>query len=76
MNFMPSKILTTIAICATSAATCAAVFEGVIEDADGQPLAGVLTRFTNDATGVSESVYSDKSGRFRLQTDHRLASSL
>jgi streptogramin lyase len=47
----------------------ATTITGVTEGANGQRLAGVMIRVTDPASGISESVFSDASGFYRLTTD-------
>ena len=44
----------------------AGTFAGTVRSADGEPLHGVAVRFTHDASGVSESVFTNPAGEFRL----------
>ena len=44
----------------------AGTFAGTVRNADGDPLQGVMVRFTHDASGVSESVFTDADGTFHL----------
>ena len=51
---------------ATSAG--AATLTGTVKTADGEPMEGVLVRVLDDANDIAESVYTDKSGVYRLVT--------
>ena len=53
----------------TTACTAAAgTSAGTVVNADGEPMHGVLVRFTDDTSGVSESVFTDPMGNFKLAT--------
>lgn len=47
---------------------------GQITDSNGSPVNGVMVRIKNSETGLSETVYSDENGEYRLPTN--LAGSL
>ena len=49
-------------------------FAGTVRNADGEPLHGVAVRLTHDASGVSESVFTDSAGEFHVvvQRDGKL----
>ena len=46
----------------------AGVLTGTVSNTDGEAMEGVLVRLTDNATGVSESVYTDRAGRYVLAT--------
>ena len=46
----------------------AGVLNGTITDNDGTAMEGVMVRVTDDIAGVSETVYTDSSGRYVLAT--------
>jgi streptogramin lyase len=41
---------------------------GTVTDTDGKALHGVLVRVTDDRSGISEAVYTDKAGHYVLET--------
>ena len=45
-----------------------AILMGVVKDDHSKPLKGVMVRVTNEASGVSESIFSDEKGRYALST--------
>jgi len=45
-----------------------AILMGVVKDDHSKPLKGVMVRVTNEASGVSESIFSDEMGRYALST--------
>ncbi|MEY4249686.1 MAG: hypothetical protein RJA87_1319 [Pseudomonadota bacterium] len=45
-----------------------ALLTGVVKDAQNKPLNGVMVRVTNEASGVSESVFTNEKGRYELST--------
>ena len=45
-----------------------ATLTGNVQDRAGKPVAGAIVTITDTARGFGESVYSDKSGRFSLET--------
>ena len=45
-----------------------ALLTGVVKDGHSKPLNGVMVRVTNEASGVSESVFTDEKGRYELST--------
>jgi streptogramin lyase len=53
--------------CGTTAAL-AGEMRGVVHDASGAPIAGAIVSLADDARGVTDNVYSDAKGRFRLAT--------
>ncbi len=61
---LSSSLLTTL-ICTQ---TFAATLSGTVTDPEGNALEGVLVRATAASSGVSESIYSNKTGKFMLQT--------
>ena len=46
----------------------AATLTGIVKDAAGDAMHGVMVRVTDDANGVSESVYTDEKGVYTLVT--------
>jgi len=54
---------------ATVLPATAGTWGGVVRDPEGQPLPGVMVRFSDDVSGISESVFTDAHGRFGLATD-------
>jgi streptogramin lyase len=46
----------------------ASVLTGIIKDTKGNTMEGVLVRVTDDALGVSESVFTNDKGRYELAT--------
>lgn len=52
----------------TAAAAQAGVLTGTVSDNDGDAMEGVLVRLTDPIAGVSESVYTDRTGRYVLAT--------
>ena len=68
MNMHPTKTLGLAVALLLTSSSFAAVFKGQVTDEEGEPLAGVLARFTHETSGISESVYSDAAGKFSLQT--------
>ena len=52
-----------------SVPAAAGVLTGTVKNDEGQALQGVLVRFTDDKSGISEAVYTDKDGRYVLGTD-------
>jgi streptogramin lyase len=46
----------------------AATLTGTVKSSDGDAMKGVLIRVSNEATGVSESVYTNKMGQYNLVT--------
>jgi streptogramin lyase len=59
---------------AMSVPTVAGVLSGTVTDDKGQALHGVLVRLTDSNSGISEAVYTNKSGAYQLDT--RLAGEL
>lgn len=49
-------------------AVASALLTGVVKDGDSKPLNGVMVRVTNEASGISESVFTDEKGRYELST--------
>lgn len=45
-----------------------AILMGVVKDDHSKPLKGVMVRVTNEASGISESIFSDEKGRYALST--------
>jgi virginiamycin B lyase len=41
---------------------------GVVKDAQNKPLNGVMVRVSNEASGLSESVFTDEKGRYELSS--------
>ncbi len=58
-----AMILTTIA-----APIMAGTLSGIIKNTQDQPMHGVLVRVSSDSSHIAESVYSDASGRYELDT--------
>ena len=48
--------------------TTAATLTGKVTNSDGETMNGVLIRVTDDANGISESVYTDPDGIYKLVT--------
>jgi hypothetical protein len=46
----------------------AGTYSGTVEDVDGNTMAGVMIRVSDRVSGMSESIFSDGQGRFRLGT--------
>src|SRR3974390_2427310 len=46
----------------------AADVHGMVRDSAGAPIAGAIVSLADDARGVTEDVYSDSKGQFRLET--------
>ena len=46
----------------------AGTLEGTVKSEQGTPLPGVIVRVTSAANGVSEALYTDAKGHFRLET--------
>ncbi len=66
-----NEISATVAACAIAAAAqpvLAGSFSGTVTDTDGAALAGVMVRVSDAKSGISESVFSDSQGAFRLDT--------
>jgi streptogramin lyase len=64
-----SKIyLILIAAAFLSTASHAATLSGQVKSPNGEKMSGVLIRVTDDANGVSESVYTDPNGVYKLVT--------
>jgi sugar lactone lactonase YvrE len=55
-------------IAATTVAALAGDVHGVVRDGAGAPIAGAIVSVADNARGVTEDVYSDASGQFRLST--------
>ena len=53
-----------------ASAAHAATLTGTIKTAEGEPMHGVMVRVTDDTQGVSESVYTDDKGVYRLVTQY------
>ncbi|HIG40922.1 MAG: carboxypeptidase regulatory-like domain-containing protein [bacterium] len=53
---------------AMTASVTAGTLKGVIKDTEGNVMKGVLVRVTDDASGVSEAVYTNAKGEYRLVT--------
>ena len=51
-----------------AASTQAATLTGTIKTAEGEPMHGVMVRLTDDANGISESVYTNTDGVYKLVT--------
>lgn len=45
------------------------VLTGKISDSKGNPINGVMVRLKDSTTGISETVYTDQSGEYRLPTN-------
>jgi streptogramin lyase len=65
---MTGLILGTLMTLLMTGTAGAGTLTGVIKDVDGQLMKGVLVRVTDDATGVSESVYTNAKGKYKLVT--------
>lgn len=53
--------------CGLSAAH-AGEMRGMVQDASGAPIAGAIVSLADDARGITDNVYSDAKGRFRMLT--------
>ena len=61
----PATRLVIVFVAALAAATATAgTWAGTVRNAEGEPMHGVMVRFTHDGTGVSESVFTDANGGF------------
>ncbi|MDE0420202.1 MAG: carboxypeptidase regulatory-like domain-containing protein [Gammaproteobacteria bacterium] len=61
----PATRLVIVFVAALAAATATAgTWAGTVRNAEGEPMHGVMVRFTHDGTGVSESVFTDAKGGF------------
>ncbi|MEQ9450407.1 MAG: carboxypeptidase regulatory-like domain-containing protein [Pseudomonadales bacterium] len=58
----------TLALLSLSVFTHAAVLTGQVKSQEGEKMSGVLIRVTDEANGVSESVYTDPEGVYKLVT--------
>jgi streptogramin lyase len=66
------KMLLIVALLVSTAASFQAhsgVLKGLVSNADGVAMRGVMIRLTDPESGVSESVYSNERGRYTLVTD-------
>ena len=45
-----------------------ALLTGVVKDGDSKPLNAVMVRVSSEASGISESVFTDEKGRYELST--------
>jgi virginiamycin B lyase len=57
-----------LALATFSGSGLAATLTGTIKDAQGDAMHGVMVRVTDDANGISESVYTDEAGVYILVT--------
>ncbi len=55
-----------ISIASGASAASAATLRGVVHDTDGRPLAGALVTLSDIERGVSETVYTARTGRFEI----------
>ncbi|MCY3840272.1 MAG: carboxypeptidase regulatory-like domain-containing protein [Gammaproteobacteria bacterium] len=55
-----------VAVGLLAPAASAGTFAGTVRGDDGEPLQGVMVRLTHEASGVSESVFTDPDGMFQL----------
>ena len=61
----PATRFVIVFVAALAAATATAgTWAGTVRNAEGEPMHGVMVRFTHDGTGVSESVFTDAKGGF------------
>jgi len=49
-------------------AVSSALLTGVVKDDQSKPLNGVMVRVSNEASGISQSVFTDDKGRYELST--------
>jgi streptogramin lyase len=68
MKFTPRLVCTLLAVL-TCTEVMAGTLSGTVTDPQGKGLEGVLVRATSALSGISESVYSNKTGKFSLQTN-------
>jgi len=76
MKILSSIVFLSLALVACSAkdppkavqAVTAARLTGVVKDGQSKPLNGVMVRVTHEESGISESVFTDKKGRYELST--------
>ena len=66
MTITPMRTGLVVAVGLMAATATAGTFAGTVRGADGEPLQGVMVRFTHDASGVSESVFTDPDGAFQV----------
>ena len=65
----PAILLIIGAVAALAAGTATAgTWAGTVRNAEGEPIQGVMVRFTHDGSGVSESVFTDADGGFEWTT--------
>jgi streptogramin lyase len=76
MKRLSSIVFLSLALVACSAqdspkavqAVTPARLTGVVKDGHSEPLNGVMVRVTSEESGISESVFTDKKGRYELST--------
>ncbi|MEH6486221.1 MULTISPECIES: carboxypeptidase-like regulatory domain-containing protein [Pseudomonas] len=57
-----------LGITGSTATMAETLIDGTVTDALGAPLAGAMIRLTNPSIGMSETVYTDRDGRYTLHT--------
>lgn len=53
----------------TALPASAGTLKGTVKSEDGKAMQGVMVRVTDDVSGISEAVFTDAKGKFKLETD-------
>jgi len=66
--FIGSVLIGALWIASAATPALAGDMHGIVHDAKGVPIAGAIVSVADDRRGVTENVYSDSEGHFRLPT--------